>query len=158
MNDGNAGVTLEVVKIESEDLAHLMNVHRSNDSSIVDLNAGDTVLKYKLSPSWEDLRCLGKKSQDRLKAIHVSSCLLGSEAETICVGLPRRGVPEFDEVLWKTEELLALLVERLHGTPRGCAQLRVKSLNCTNQHVGIDCDHRYQFSRRIAPSPTPGGA
>ena len=46
MNDGNAGVTLEVVKIESEDLAHLMNVHRSNDSSIVDLNAGDTVLKY----------------------------------------------------------------------------------------------------------------
>jgi hypothetical protein len=59
--------------------------------------------------------------------------------------------------LRKADEVLTLTVKRLYGTARGCAQLRIKSLNCTNQHVGIDCDHRYQFSRRIAPSPTPGG-
>src|SRR5207249_9406864 len=110
-----------------------------------------------LSPSWENLRRLRKESQERLKAIHVSGCLLGREAETVSAGRPRRGIPEFDKVLWEAEKLLILTIERLHRAAGNCAQLRIKRLDGTNQDVGIDCDHRYQFSRRIAPSPTPGG-
>jgi len=61
MEDGDAGVTLEVVEIEGEDSIHLMNSHRSNDSSIVNLNPGDTMLKYELSPSREDPRRFRKE-------------------------------------------------------------------------------------------------
>ena len=102
MNHGDACVTLEVVQIEAEDRVHLVNGHCSNDSSIVDLDPRDSVPKYEPSPSRENLRRLRKKSQQRLKAIYVSSCLFRSKAETVGVGRPRRGVPEFDEVLRKT--------------------------------------------------------
>jgi hypothetical protein len=157
MNDGNALVTLEVVWIEAEDLVHLVHHHCSNYSSIMDLNPGYLIVKHELSPSWENLLRLRKEIEERLRAIHVSSCLLGSEAETISGSWPRRGIPEFDEVLCKAEKSLTLMVERLHRAARGCAQLTVESLDSTNEHIGIDCNHRYQFSRRIAPSPIPGG-
>src|SRR5450759_3003192 len=111
MNDGDCRVALEVGEVETEDRAHLVNTHRSNDSGIVDLNPGDSVLKHELSPCWENLGRLWKEPQECLKAIHASSCLLGREAETISAGRPRRGVPEFDEVLRKANELLTLAVE-----------------------------------------------
>ena len=76
-----------------------------------------------------------------MKAIHISSRLLGSETETISCDRPRRGIPEFDKVLRKAEKLLTLTVERLHRATRGCAQLRVESLDSTNEHIGIDCNH-----------------
>jgi hypothetical protein len=157
MNDGDGRVALEVAEIEGKDLVDLMNVHRSNDSSIVDLNSGNPVLKHKLSPSHKDLRRLRKETQECLKAIQVSSSLLRSKAQAICFDQPRRDVPEFDEVLWKADELLTLTVERLHGPARGYPQSRVKGLNGANQDIRIDCNHRYRFSRRIAPSPIPGG-
>ena len=91
----------------------------SSPARIVDLNAGYPMLKHELSPSRENLRRLRKESQERLKAIHVSRCLFGSETETICVGRPRGGVPELDEVLRKAEELLPLTIKRLHGASRG---------------------------------------
>ena len=61
----------------------------------MDLNPGDLVVKHQLSPSWENLRRLRKEIEERLKAIHVSSCLLGSETEAISTCRPRRGIPEF---------------------------------------------------------------
>jgi hypothetical protein len=42
----DSAVAFEVVEIEAEDLAHLMDRHRSDDSGIVDLNSRDSVLKY----------------------------------------------------------------------------------------------------------------
>jgi len=66
-------------------------------------------------------------------------------------------VPEFDEILREGEELLTLPVKRFHGAARAGAHLRVKGLDGAYQDIGIYCDHQYQFSRRIAPSPTPGG-
>src|ERR1700735_2293841 len=157
MNECNTRIALEVGEIEGKDSVNLVNGHRGDDSSIVDLDAGDPVLKRQPSPSYENLRRLRQKLQERLKSIHVSSGLLRSKAETVCFGWPRRDVPEFDEVLWKAQGSLPLTNERLQGMTRGYAQLRVKSLNGADQHVGIDCHHLYQFSRRIAPSPTPGG-
>src|SRR5438552_4145009 len=103
MNDGNASVPLEIVEIEAQDLVHLVHHHRCNDSVIVDLNPGDPVIKHKLSPSWENLRRLRKEPQERLKAIQVSSSLLGRDAETISSGGPSGNIPEFDKVLWKAE-------------------------------------------------------
>jgi hypothetical protein len=151
MNDCNAPITFEVVQIEGEDLIHLLRHHCSNYPGVMDLNPAYLIVKHKRSPSWENLRRLRKEIEERLKAIHVSSCLLGSETETIPGCRPRRGIPEFAEVLRKAEKLLTLTLERLHRTARGCAQLRVESLDSINR------DHRYQFSRRIAPSPIPGG-
>jgi hypothetical protein len=73
--------------------------HCSNYSSSMDLNPGYLVIKHKFSPSWENLRCLRQEIEERLKAIHISSRLLGSETETISCDRPRRGIPEFDKVL-----------------------------------------------------------
>jgi len=101
MNDCYARVTPEVVEIEGKDLVHLVTGHRRNNSSIVDFNAGNPVLKHQPSPNYENLRRLRKESEEGLESIHVSSGLRRGEAETICSDRPRRGVPEFDEVLWK---------------------------------------------------------
>jgi len=46
MNDADTPVTREVISIKGEDRAHLMNGHRGNDPSIVDLNAGYPMLKH----------------------------------------------------------------------------------------------------------------
>jgi hypothetical protein len=94
-------VTLEVVEIEGKDLVHLVNGHRGNYSSIVDLNAGNPVLKHEPPSSCENLRRLRKETQETLKSIHGSSRLLRSEAETVGCGWPRRDVPEFDEFCGK---------------------------------------------------------
>jgi hypothetical protein len=114
MNDGDTGITLEIVSIEAEDLAYLLHHHCRNDSGIVDLNSRYSVVKHKLSPSWENVRRLWKESQERLKAIHVSSCLFGREAEPVTACRACRGTPEFDKVLRKAEKLLTLAVERLY--------------------------------------------
>ena len=85
-----------------------MHHHCSNYSSSMDLNPGYLVIKHKFSPSWENLRCLRQEIEERLKAIHISSRLLGSETETISCDRPRRGIPEFDKVLPKAEKLLTI--------------------------------------------------
>src|SRR5260370_24234335 len=72
-------------------------------------------------------------------------------AETVSASRPFRGIPEFAEVLLEAEALLPVTVERLYCPSRGGAQSRIKGLDGTNEDVGINCDHRYQFSRHIAP-------
>jgi hypothetical protein len=98
-----------------------MDLHRGNDSSIVNLNSRDSVLQYELSPSRENLWCLRDNSQKRLKAIHVSGRLLRRQAQTIGVGRSRRGAPEFDQVLREAEKFLALMKKTLYRAARRCA-------------------------------------
>jgi hypothetical protein len=64
-------VTFEVVEIEGKDLVHVVNGHRGNYSSIVDLNAGNPVLSASRRQVCENLRGHRKESQERLKSIHV---------------------------------------------------------------------------------------
>jgi hypothetical protein len=62
MNHRDVLVALEIVEVESQDLRHLVNAHRGNDSSIVNLDPGDSMLKHELSPCRENFWRLGKNS------------------------------------------------------------------------------------------------
>ena len=64
------------------------------------------MLKDEPAPGRKNLWRLWQKSQKRLKPVHVAGGLLWSEAKAVYVCRTGRHVPELDEILRKTEQLL----------------------------------------------------
>ncbi len=121
MDDVDVAVALEIVEVEGQNSLNLMNCHRCHNTSVVDVNPGDAVLKNEFSPRGKDLRRFWEKSYKRLEPVDVPGCLIWSEAESVYVCRSRCTIPELNEVLRKAEEFLALLGERLYGVPCGCS-------------------------------------
>ena len=66
VNNRDVFVALEIVEVESQDPRHLVNAHRRNDSSIVNLNPRDSILKHEPPPCGENFRRLGENSENRV--------------------------------------------------------------------------------------------
>src|SRR5437870_5147187 len=57
-NDHDAGVALEILRIEGENGSDFMHVHRGNESSVVGVLAADLMLSHDLFPLAIDVRNL----------------------------------------------------------------------------------------------------
>src|ERR1035438_5088922 len=112
MNSRDVFVALEIVEVESQNLGHLMNAHSGNDSSVVNLDPGDSMLKHELSPCRENFWRLGENSENCLEAVQISRCLLRGKAQTVPSCRSSGSVPKLDEILRKAEQLLPGSVDR----------------------------------------------
>jgi hypothetical protein len=50
MNCFNAGKSLEVLCVESQDAQHTMDMHGRNEAGVVDLDSGDSIIDQELPP------------------------------------------------------------------------------------------------------------
>ena len=52
-------VAPEIVLIERYQLWHLMNGHGGDDSRVMNMKSGNSMIEYKLAPGGKDLRRIG---------------------------------------------------------------------------------------------------